>query len=406
MFDIMKSMKKLTRTPGGVFEEDGNVPTGRRLDERRWDALNEELAFIGDGDLEVTIVEMKQRMNADHAEWLLRIAEYDRRQLAEVHHRLTTVGWLRSTLRMTGRAASSIVRQGRGLLRMPEVAKAASEGSIPPEVVEMLDRARRRHPAEFPHHEFVFADIATYLDPREMRMAVSHWEQQIDYPSAVARTRAQRQRRRFSINQTWDGMWAVSGELDPETGSIVNSAIRSVAEPTSLDAHDHRQPWQKRADALGDLCEHWLRSGESGSSGGVKPHVTVTVDAQALFGLRQRLAVMDDGVVAPETVQRIACDSTIVRMLLDDSGSPVDVGRATRTIPPGLRRALDARDRGCQWTGCRAPVDWCDAHHIEHWSNGGPTDLANLVLLCRTHHTAIHQSDHPSTSLPSPARPP
>lgn len=400
MFDTMKCMKNPTRTPGEVFVEDGSVSP-----QCGWERLTEELATIGDDDLEVSIVELRQQMDADHAEWLMRIGEYDRRQLADVRHRLSTTGWLRSTFRMTGRAASSTLRQSRGLLRMPKVAAAATAGVIGPAVVALLDRARRRHPDEFSDHESVFADVASYLDPTDMRRAVTHWEQQVDYPSAVARAEAQRSRRRLSMNQTWDGMWAVSGELDPETGSLVDTALRSIADRSNLDSEDRRRPWQVRADALAELCEHSLRRGSAPTSGGVKPHVTLTIDTEALLGLRQALGTIDDTVVPPSVARRLSCDSTIVRMILDEHATPIDVGRATRTIPPALRRALDARDRGCQWTGCDAPTDWCDAHHIEHWADGGPTDLTNLVLLCRTHHTAMHQDADAGPTIRQPRAP-
>ncbi len=355
------------------------------------EALHEELTVVADSDLEAWIVETKHRMDGLHARWLLAIAEYDRRQVAEVEHALSTTGWVRSTLRLTARVASTVVRQARGLLRMPEVAQNAVAGDITPDAVSQLDTARRKHPDDFQSHEGVFAEVATYLDPTDLRKAIGYWEQQIDFPSAVEQAHSQRRRRRFSINQTFDGMWALSGELDPETGALVNHAIEHAARSAYLDSDDPRQPWQIRADALGDICEQSLRN-NTATSKGVKPHVTVTIDAETLLRLRNGLGTIDDAEVPPETVDRLVCDSSIVRILTSGDGAPIDVGRATRVIPSGMRRALDARDRGCQWAGCNAPADWCDAHHIEHWVDGGPTELDNLVLLCRTHHTAIHET--------------
>jgi Domain of unknown function (DUF222)/HNH endonuclease len=380
-------MKTPTRTPGVIFDEDGSTAPNWTFG-----ALNEELATIGDDDLEVSIVEHKHLMDALHAQWLLRIAEYDRRKLADERHRLTTTGWLRSALRLAGRTTSAVVRQARGLRRMPNVADAAVAGNINPDAVRLLDQARRRHPGEFPDHEPVFAEVATYLNPSDLRQAIGHWEQQIDYPSALARTRAQRRRRRLSITKNFDGMWEVSGELDPETGSVVNAAITSIVDRTYLDRTDRRTPWQARADALGFVCEQWLRCGDTPTSGGTKPHISVTVDAESLLGLQNRLATVDNAPVPPETTHRLSCDATVVRLLLDGEGSPINVGRATRTIPPALRRALDARDQHCQWHGCDAPANWCDAHHVVPWASGGPTDLDNLTLLCRTHHTATHET--------------
>jgi hypothetical protein len=85
----------------------------------------------------------------------------------------------------------------------------------------------------------------------------------------------------------------------------------------------------------------------------------------------------------------MACDAGAVVMRHAADGSVLDVGRKTRTIPPALRRALLARDRQCRFPGCNARR--CDAHHVRHWADGGPTRLDNLVLLCRRHHRAVHE---------------
>ncbi|MEO9222765.1 MAG: HNH endonuclease, partial [Mycobacteriaceae bacterium] len=71
-------------------------------------------------------------------------------------------------------------------------------------------------------------------------------------------------------------------------------------------------------------------------------------------------------------------------------GVPLNLGRTQRLVSPGQRRALIARDHGCAFPGCNRPPAWTEAHHIVHWIDGGPTDLANLVLLCRRHHRVIH----------------
>ncbi|MYJ03777.1 MAG: HNH endonuclease, partial [Acidobacteria bacterium] len=89
------------------------------------------------------------------------------------------------------------------------------------------------------------------------------------------------------------------------------------------------------------------------------------------------------------TSRRVACDAGKVVMRHDANGNVLDVGRKTRTIPPALRRALASRDRHCRFPGCEAQR--CDAHHVEHWADGGATKLDNLVLLCRRHHRAVHE---------------
>jgi hypothetical protein len=99
------------------------------------------------------------------------------------------------------------------------------------------------------------------------------------------------------------------------------------------------------------------------------------------------------GEVPAALAQRLACDANAWRIVLDPAtGLPLDVGRAHRLVPPWIRRALHARDRGCRWPGCEAPTDWCDAHHHDKpWYLGGETNVDELMLLCRWHHVKVHE---------------
>src|SRR5262245_41622917 len=99
----------------------------------------------------------------------------------------------------------------------------------------------------------------------------------------------------------------------------------------------------------------------------------------------------DGGSVSAETSRRLACDATRV-VMRHSGGALLDVGRRTRAIPPTLRRALQPRDRGCRFPGCG--VRHAQGHHLRHWANGGPTRLANLTLLCRFHHRAVHEEGY------------
>ena len=108
-----------------------------------------------------------------------------------------------------------------------------------------------------------------------------------------------------------------------------------------------------------------------------------------------RQTVLDEagGIhVSAETARRLACDAATVTMHHGPGGEILDVGRRTRTISPALRRALAARDRQCRFPGCGNRR--VDAHHIEHWADGGRTALDNLVLLCRRHHRAVHEEGY------------
>ena len=94
--------------------------------------------------------------------------------------------------------------------------------------------------------------------------------------------------------------------------------------------------------------------------------------------------------MAAETARRLACDASVVALIENEDGEPLNVGRKTRTISAPLRRVLNARDKGCRFPGC-SNTRYIDAHHIEHWANGGETKPSNLVSLCRFHHHAVHE---------------
>ncbi|CAN5323826.1 hypothetical protein BH23ACT9_BH23ACT9_07570 [soil metagenome] len=102
------------------------------------------------------------------------------------------------------------------------------------------------------------------------------------------------------------------------------------------------------------------------------------------------MARTSDGMRLPDALlRRIGCDAMIRAMAVGGDGSPAGIGRRSRVVPGWLRRLLCQRDPGCMFPGC--PNDtWTDAHHIWHWIDGGPTDLDNLIRLCRGHHTVVH----------------
>jgi hypothetical protein len=103
------------------------------------------------------------------------------------------------------------------------------------------------------------------------------------------------------------------------------------------------------------------------------------------------VGLLDNGLpVSAATVRRWACDCQLIPIVLGTHGEPLDAGRATREPTPAIRRALDARDRGCAFPGCDRPTKWCISHHIVHWEALGETSCANLVLVCGHHHRVIH----------------
>jgi hypothetical protein len=200
-----------------------------------------------------------------------------------------------------------------------------------------------------------------------------------------------------------DGMVVVTGRLTPEAGAALRRALDAGVE--ALHGPDPDQPSnvapaaateetsveQRRADALGLVAESALAAGLDPGSRGDRYQVVVHVDAEVLAagGDGGSSWLADGTYVSAETSRRLACDSAQVVMRHAADGRVLDVGRRTRAISPGLRRALEHRDGGCRFPGCGLRL--CDAHHVEPWADGGTTSLANTLLLCRRHHRAVHE---------------
>ena len=142
------------------------------------------------------------------------------------------------------------------------------------------------------------------------------------------------------------------------------------------------------------MAESALAGGLDPGTRGDRYQVVVHVDAEALpAGSESGASCLAGGAhVSAETARRLACDAARVAMRHAADGRALSVGRRTRAISPGLRRALEHRDRGCRFPGCGATL--CDAHHVRHWADGGETSLANTVLLCRRHHRAVHEEGY------------
>jgi hypothetical protein len=158
---------------------------------------------------------------------------------------------------------------------------------------------------------------------------------------------------------------------------------------------DHRTPRQRRHDALEDLCRDWLDHGNTPTVGGEKPHIMVLADLPALQGLAGGThETLNGNIINVDTLRQLACDASISRIILGPDSEILDIGRKTRAWTVAQRRAIIARDRHCQGPGCDRDARWCDIHHLDHWANGGKTDITKGVLLCRWHHTTEHQTGH------------
>ncbi len=158
-----------------------------------------------------------------------------------------------------------------------------------------------------------------------------------------------------------------------------------------MSTDDLHRARKRRVEALTTIAESFLASGPQELSGGDRQQIVVHVDAETLKHSHAGRCDLEQGPsIAAETARRLACDASLVAIVENEQGEPLNVGRKTRTIPPAIRRALNSRDRGCRFPGC-AFKRYVDGHHVKHWAHGGETKLSNLVTLCRFHHRLVHE---------------
>ncbi|WP_439378264.1 DUF222 domain-containing protein [Amycolatopsis lexingtonensis] len=199
--------------------------------------------------------------------------------------------------------------------------------------------------------------------------------------------------RELSLRRKRTGTWELSGRFDDETGTRASALLDALAERRGAeDGPDFRSPPERYGDAFSDALDLALNSPELPTQAGERVHVMVAVSLSDLRSGLGQATLGDTGLISAAEARIHACDCTLIPAVLGTASEPLNLGRARRLISPGLRRALFLRDRGCAFPGCHRPPRHCQGHHIRHWSEGGLTDLANLVLLCGHHHRLLHRS--------------
>ena len=357
----------------GISAIDGEGPGGlsseRLGDDLRWFAAQQ------------------RALEAMQARWL---AELDRRDDGD---RESSARWLQDNLRLTSNAAYAQVRTARQLEELPRTAAALRGGEIGVQHVAVICRAMgqvEQTSMEPESVEFQLVDAARRADPYLLER---HWQQlryQADQEAGVAAEEEQRRRRWLNLWQTRFGSYRIEGELDPENGAALKTALKALVGRPGRD--DERKPAERRADALGELAWRRLEAGDLPELGGEKPHLMLIASVETLkLEPGSRMAQLDWGpLVTGHTARRIAEDADITPVLVDGRGDVLHVGRRTRSVSPRMRKALNLRDRRCQAPGCEVTADLCAPHHRRHWADGGPTDLTNLELRCTVHHARAH----------------
>ena len=321
-------------------------------------------------DLGETIAALAARLHAATYELLVLLREFDERS-GWNNGFLSCAHWLHWRTGIDLGAAREKVRVAKALPVLPRISAAMQHGQVSYAKVRALTRVATAD------NEASLLDLTLAGNCAHVERFVRAWRR-VDRVQAAHETETRHLNRQLSTWVDDDGMLVIRGRLTPEVGAVLQRALEAAADRLFREAigaatgDRYQVVLHVNADDAADTrIDSSIRSASPATLDGV-----IEVDHGALY-------------VSTETSQRLSCDASLVQMRHEVDGAVLDVGCKTRTIPPSTRRALAARDTGCRFPGCTSRR--CDAHHVQHWSDGGATRLDNLVLLCRCHHRAVHE---------------
>ncbi|SDK78321.1 protein of unknown function [Lentzea albidocapillata subsp. violacea] len=335
-----------------------------------------------------------------------KIAELERRGAASelgyrnVAHVLRhAVRWDLKTARQWVARAGLLAREltPTGSLLEPELpiaAAAMAEGALSGDHISAVAEVMKALPpeAEQPVVEFAQAHEPSAVRAFGKELAYRLYQQDEEPGDVIEPVRPANR-----LRMEWKGdQLEVSARLDKIAGAKFEAMIDPLAKPrptTPEEGPDVRSRAEREGDAFADLIDLMLRADRLPEHGGEPVTLTLTM-SYADLAAQTGVAVLDNHVRVPATlVRRLACNAGVIPVVLGGRSEPMDIGRKARTFPASIRRLLVARDQGCTFPGCDRPPKHCDAHHLRFWSAGGETSVDNAALLCRHHHTLIHQSD-------------
>jgi hypothetical protein len=325
---------------------------------------------------------------------------FDEAGLWRDEHAPSLLAWLKTLGRRSPADAARVCRRMARVRSMPHVHAAWLAGRLSSGHVDAVVRnVSGRTAALFAEGEAERVDTMTRLSVEHTAALMRHW-------AAAARDRLQPdpadgepaddvEPGEVWASKTLDGRMVLNGDLDPETAETVETALRLAdSGDTAMSAA------QRRCEALGALCQSFLDHNQKPAAEpkpgrrAARPHLNLIVRPDGK-------GETEDGVPVPKSmIERLACDAIVNVVGVDEHGNVLFYGRDRRTATDAQYRALVVRDRGCRFPDCHRPAWWCDAHHVNWWEHGGPTDIDNLVLLCRHHHSVLHRERCDTKLLP------
>ena len=356
--------------------------------------MNGEFSGVSTPALVAEITTLAGHLNAGNARFLALVAELDRRRGWAAFGVKSCAHWLNWQCGISLGAAREKVRVARALETLPRVAAAMADGRV------SYFKARELTRVATPANEDYLLNIALCGTASHVEDVVRGYRRALD-AEELSREAIQQRDQHLWFHTEADGSMTIRGRVPAEVGALFKRALgaaldslpipENVPAGTFSDSEELHRSRKRRVEALTVLAESFLATGPRDLSGSDRHQIVVHVDTETLqHGQAGRCELEHGPSLAAETARRLACDCSVVRIIEGPKGEPLDVGRRTRTIPPGIRRALQARDKGCRFPGC-CFRRYVDGHHVKHWVNGGETKLSNLVTLCRFHHRLVHE---------------
>ena len=336
-------------------------------------------------ELAAEICTLAGHINAASHRWLMLIAEYDRRNGWSDGATQSCAHWLNWKCGIAMGAAREKVRVARALENLPKVSAAMESGRLSYSKAREITRIAC---AATEDHLLMIAEHGTAQHVEKLVRAYRRCQE----AEELSREARQQQTRSVMWRHDDDGSVVLTCRLPAEAGALVLKALDLAQE--NVPAGTSKEPVRfsaRRADALALVAESFLAHTATECPGTDRHQIVVHVAAETLQHRTAGCCEFEHGPsMAAETARRLSCDASVLALIENDDGEPLNVGRKSRTVSAPLRRLLNARDKGCRFPGC-ANSRYVDAHHIEHWANGGETKPSNLVSLCRFHHRAVHE---------------
>lgn len=349
-------------------------------------------------DLLDEVCHQRARLELAELRWVISLSEMIASGLVELHGYQSPVSFLVHRARMSRSHARRLLTLATQLNTQPQLRRAAIEGCLSVDQLQVLCSAAWRFPVQFEEFQDTFIAQAQELSVPQLRVVIKYWTDALEGPRNPVFSHPDYRSRVITSTDSY-GMVRLDARFTPDEGEAVLTAIDAVVSDRirkdPAPEVDRRTQGELRAEALADICTDFLNRSDRPTVGGERPHVTVVVDLPTLLGNDYTRCELASGVpVHPEIMRRICCDARVQRIVFGPKSKPLDVGRSTRTIPQAIRAAVTARDRHCRFPGCDRSPRYSEVHHIDHWTDGGPTSTENCVLMCRRHHHLIHEGGY------------